>query len=119
MGQFDYNNLNYLVAGQLVEQVTGESLAAAVLTQDVIAPAELGRVWVQDAQQPEPPLTVADQDPDSDLDTVDDDEPWLPSRSIASSTGPAGASPQTHRASHAGATSSTGAMSSTPPSSSR
>jgi CubicO group peptidase (beta-lactamase class C family) len=86
-GQFDYNNLNYLVAGQLVEQVTGESLAAT-LTQDVIAPAGLERVWVQDAQQPEPPLTVSEQDPA--LDTVDDDGPWLPSRSMASSAGPAG-----------------------------
>ena len=87
LGEFDYNNLNYLVLGQMVEQVTGEPLAAS-LTRDLIDPAGLERVWVQDAQQPEPPLTVSEEDPG--LDTVDDDGPWLPSRSMASSAGPAG-----------------------------
>ena len=87
LGAFDYNNLNYLVLGQLVEQITGEPLAVS-LTRDLIEPAGLERVWVQDAQQPEPPLTVSEEDPD--LDTVDNDGPWLPSRSMASSAGPAG-----------------------------
>ena len=87
LGATDYNNLNYLVLGQMIEQITGEPLAAA-LTRDLIEPAGLDRVWVQDAQQPEPPLTVSEEDPD--LDTVDNDGPWLPSRSIASSLGPAG-----------------------------
>ena len=87
LGDFDYNNLNYLVLGQMVEQVTGEPLAAS-LTRDLIEPAGLERVWVQDAQQPEPPLTVSEEDPD--MDTVDNDGPWLPSRSMASSAGPAG-----------------------------
>lgn len=81
-----HNNLNYLVLGQLVEQVTGEPLGAA-LTSGLIEPAGLERFWVQDAQ-PEPPLTVSEEDPA--LDTVDDDGPWLPSRSMASSAGPAG-----------------------------
>jgi D-alanyl-D-alanine carboxypeptidase len=87
LGEFDYNNLNCLVLGQMIEQVTGEPLAVA-LTRDLIEPAGLERVWVQDAQQPEPPLTVSEEAPD--LDTVDDDGPWLPSRSVASSAGPAG-----------------------------
>lgn len=87
LGQFDYNNLNYLVLGQMIEQITGEPLAVS-LTRDLIEPAGLQRVWVQDAQQPEPPLTVSEEDPD--LDTVDNDGQWLPSRSMASSTGPAG-----------------------------
>ena len=87
MGVTDYNNLNYLVLGQMIEQVTGEPLAAS-LTRDLIEPAGLERVWVQDAQQPEPPLTVSEEDPN--LDTVDNDGPWLPSRSMASSAGPAG-----------------------------
>ncbi|HYO18223.1 MAG TPA: serine hydrolase domain-containing protein, partial [Dermatophilaceae bacterium] len=87
LGWLDYNNLNYLVLGQLIEQVTGEPLATS-LTRDLIEPAGLDRVWVQDAQQPEPPLTVSEEDPD--LDTVDDDGPWLPSRSMASAAGPAG-----------------------------
>lgn len=87
VGVTDYNNLNYLVLGQMIEQVTGVPLAAS-LTHGLIEPAGLDRVWVQDAQQPEPPLTVAEEDPD--LDTVDDDGPWLPSRSMASAAGPAG-----------------------------
>ena len=87
LGEFDYNNLNYWVLGQMIEQVTGEPLADS-LTRDLIEPAGLDRVWVQDAQQPEPPLTVSEEDPD--LDTVDDDGPWLPSRSMASAAGPAG-----------------------------
>jgi CubicO group peptidase (beta-lactamase class C family) len=33
-------------------------------------------------------MTVSEEDPD--LDTVDNDGPWLPSRSMASSSGPAG-----------------------------
>jgi D-alanyl-D-alanine carboxypeptidase len=87
LGAFDYNNLNFLVAGRLVEQATGKPLATA-LTRDLIQPAGLERVWVQDAQQPEAPLTVSQQDPAQD--TVDDDGPWLPSRSVASAVGPAG-----------------------------
>jgi len=86
LGTLDYNNLDYLVLGQMVEQVTGEPLAVS-LTRDLIEPAGLERVWVQDAQQPEPPLTVSEEDPD--LDIVDDG-PWLPSRSMASLAGPAG-----------------------------
>jgi D-alanyl-D-alanine carboxypeptidase len=87
LGTFDYNNLNYLVLGQMVEQVTGEPLAVS-LTRGLIQPAGLERVWVQDAQQPEPPLTVSEEDPG--LDTVDNDGPWVPSRSMASLAGPAG-----------------------------
>jgi D-alanyl-D-alanine carboxypeptidase len=87
LGTFDYNNLNYLVIGQMVEQVTGKPLAVS-LTRDLIEPAGLERVWVQDAQQPEPPLSVSEEGPD--LDTVDNDGPWLPSRSMASGVGPAG-----------------------------
>ena len=89
LGTTDYNSLNYLVLGQMIEQVTGEPLAVS-LTRDLIEPAGLERVWVQDAQQPEPPLTVSEEDPDQDLDIVDNDGPWLPSRSMASSAGPAG-----------------------------
>lgn len=87
LGVFSYNGLNYWVLGQMIEQVTGMTLADS-LTRDLIEPAGLARVWVQDAQQPEPPLTVAEEAPD--LDTVDDDGPWLPSRSMASAAGPAG-----------------------------
>jgi D-alanyl-D-alanine carboxypeptidase len=87
LGSRDYNNLNYWVLGQMIEQVTGEPLAASI-TRDLTQPAGLERVWVQDTQQPDPPLTVSEEDPD--VDTVDNDGPWLPSRSMASSAGPAG-----------------------------
>ncbi len=87
VGELKYNNLNYWVLGQMIEKVTGEPLATS-LTRDLIKPAGLTRVWVQDAQQPEPPLTVAEENPN--LNAVDDDGPWLPSRSIATSSGPAG-----------------------------
>ena len=87
VGDLKYNNLNYWVLGQMIEKVTGEPLADS-LTRDLIKPAGLDRVWVQDAQQPTPPLTVAEENPE--LLTVDDDGPWLPSRSIATSSGPAG-----------------------------
>ncbi len=87
LGYLDYNNLNCLVLGQMIEQLTGDPLDAS-LTRDLIQPAGLERVWVQDAQEPEPPLTVSEENPE--LDTVDDDGPWLPSRSMASAAGPAG-----------------------------
>lgn len=86
LGSFTYNNVNYWVLGQMLEQVTGEPLATS-LTRDLIEPAQLERIWVQDAQQPRPPLALSEELPT--LDTVDDDGPWLPSRSIASAaTGP-------------------------------
>ncbi len=87
LGWLDYNNLDYWVLGQMIEAVTGVPLADS-LTRDLIDPAGLDRVWLQDAQQPEPPLTVSEEDPA--LDTVDDDGPWLPSRSMASAAGSAG-----------------------------
>jgi D-alanyl-D-alanine carboxypeptidase len=87
LGSFDYNNLNYWVLGQMIEQVTGEPLAVSI-SRDLTQPAGLERVWLQDTQEPDPPLTVSEEDPD--LDIVDDDGPWLPSRSMASSAGPAG-----------------------------
>ena len=71
----------------MIEQLTGDPLDAS-LTRDLIQPAGLERVWVQDAEEPEPPLTVSEENPE--LDTVDDDGPWLPSRSMASAAGPAG-----------------------------
>jgi D-alanyl-D-alanine carboxypeptidase len=82
-----YNNLNYQVLGMLIEKVTGQPWASA-LRRDLLDPAGLDRVWVQDGEQPQPPLTVAVED--SDLPIVDPDGPWLPSRSVATSGGAAG-----------------------------
>jgi len=86
-GSMTYNNLNYLVLGALIEEVTGEPLDA-VLRRDLIEPAGLARAWVQDAETPQPPLTVGEA---SRLDpVVDPAGPYLPSRAIASTSGAAG-----------------------------
>ena len=87
LGDFAYNNLNYMVMGMLIEQVTGRPWAQAI-RGDLLDPAGLDRVWVQDAQQPQPPLTVAVAD---SRNAVDTDGPWLPSRSVATSASAAGA----------------------------
>lgn len=86
-GTTDYNNLNYWVLGILVEQVTGDRLAA-VLRRDLVDPAGLDRVWFQTAEQPTPPLAIAAEVPDEP--PVDDDGPFLPSRAMASAAGAAG-----------------------------
>ena len=86
-GSAEYNNLNYTVLSVLIEEVAGQPWAPA-LRRDLIDPAGLDRVWVQDAEQPQPPLTVGLGDPD--LPVVDPNGPWLPSRSIATLVGAAG-----------------------------
>jgi D-alanyl-D-alanine carboxypeptidase len=87
-GEQDYNNLNFLALGALVEQVSGEPLGA-VLRRDVLDPAGLERVWLQDVEQPLPPLMVPVEK--VNVESVDEDGPWLPSRSWATSAGAAGA----------------------------
>ncbi|MGB8021862.1 MAG: serine hydrolase domain-containing protein [Candidatus Nanopelagicales bacterium] len=86
-GAPEYSNLNFLVLGSVVEKVSGQPLALT-LRRDLIDPAHLDRVWVQDRERPQAPLSVAVENPD--LPTVDADGPWLPSRSVASAAGAAG-----------------------------
>ncbi|TCO49031.1 CubicO group peptidase (beta-lactamase class C family) [Kribbella antiqua] len=50
-----YSDANYWLLGLLVEKVTGRSLAEA-LRADLLDPAGLDRVAVQDAERPTPPL---------------------------------------------------------------
>ncbi len=88
VGDLYYNDLNSIALGRLVEQVTGTTLAEA-LRRDLLAPAGLARMWVQDAERPEPPLAVGTAD--SGSPPVDPDGPWLPSRAVATALGPAGA----------------------------
>lgn len=52
---YDYSNTNFILLGQLIEKVTGESYAAAV-HEDLLTPAGLTRVAVQDEDRPVPPL---------------------------------------------------------------
>lgn len=85
--RYRYNNLNYIVLTELIEAVTDAPYAVAV-RQDLLDPAGVPRVWVQDEEKPEPPVAVGVDDPD--LPLVDPGGPWLPSRTLASSGAGAG-----------------------------
>ncbi|MBK6872917.1 MAG: beta-lactamase family protein [Kineosporiaceae bacterium] len=82
-----YNSLNYVLLGELIAKVTGQSYAQA-LRVDLLDPAGLHRTWVQTAETPTGPLTVGKNTPAAD--TVDPAGPYLPSRSAASFTGAGG-----------------------------
>ncbi len=82
-----YNGLNYYVLGMVIEKVTAEPLAT-VLRRDLLGPAGLDRIWMQVAEQPQPPLTVAVDRTDAKV--VDPASGYLPSLASAS-TGVGGA----------------------------
>ena len=82
-----YNGLNFYVLGMVIEKVTGEPLAT-VLRRDILGPAGLERMWMQIAEQPQPPLTVAVDRTDAMV--VDPASGYLPSLASAS-TGVGGA----------------------------
>lgn len=85
-GEQFYSNLNSWALQALVEEVTGDPMAEVVRSR-FADPAGLDRAWWQDAEEPEPPLTVAEEL--AGITTVDADGPWLPSRSWATADGPA------------------------------
>ncbi|HYN48843.1 MAG TPA: serine hydrolase domain-containing protein, partial [Candidatus Nanopelagicales bacterium] len=82
-----YNGINYYVLGMVIEKVTGKPLAT-VLRRDLLAPAGLDRIWMQPAEKPRPPLTVAVDRTDAKV--VDPASGYLPSLASAS-TGQGGA----------------------------
>jgi CubicO group peptidase (beta-lactamase class C family) len=82
-----YNGLNYYVLGMVIEKVTGKPLAT-VLRRDLLAPAGLDRIWMQPAEKPQAPLTVAVDRTDAKV--VDPASGYLPSLASAS-TGQGGA----------------------------
>lgn len=86
-GPGKYNGINYYVLGMVIEKVTGEPLAT-VLRRDLLGPAGLDRIWMQVAEQPQPPLTVAIDRTDATV--VDPASGYLPSLASAS-TGVGGA----------------------------
>jgi D-alanyl-D-alanine carboxypeptidase len=86
-GPGKYNGINYDVLGMVIETVTGEPLAT-VLRRDLLGPAGLDRIWMQVAEQPQPPLTVAVDRIDATV--VDPASGYLPSLASAS-TGQGGA----------------------------
>ena len=82
-----YNNLNYILLGRLVEQVTGDPLAVA-LRRDLLEPAGLDRVAVQDAERPQPPLARAAREREERW--IDLAGEYLPSLTQATVAGAAG-----------------------------
>lgn len=82
-----YSNANFLLLGQLVEKITGTSLATA-FTKDLFKPAGLNRIVVQDAQRPMAPVAA----PPRNLQGLDLSQPdgYLPCRAWASVAGGAG-----------------------------
>ena len=88
-GPAAYNGVNYNVLAQVVEKVTGTTLASAIRT-DLLTPAGLERIWIQASDKPVPPLAYPADTPPRGL--VDVDSGYLPSLSAASSwVGGAGA----------------------------
>lgn len=83
----EYNNVNFAVLGEIIEEVTDQTYADTIRA-DLLDHTDLTRVWVQDDEQPEPPLTVAETLPQ--VPVVDPDSPWLPSRGMASVAGSEG-----------------------------
>lgn len=77
---FQYNNFNFSLLGLLVESVTGESLAHA-LRADLLDPAGLNRIAIQDAERPSPPLAAPGEDTLARFATKG---PYLPNRAVAS-----------------------------------
>jgi CubicO group peptidase (beta-lactamase class C family) len=73
---FEYSNSNYLLLGQLIEKVTNGSYSAA-LHRDLLTGAGVAEIAVQDEERPQAPLARAPAD-------IAGDEPYLPSRSLAS-----------------------------------
>ncbi len=82
-----YNGVNYYVLGMVIEKVTSKPLAT-VLRSDLLAPAGLNRIWMQPAEKPQAPLTVAVDRTDAKV--VDPASGYLPSLASAS-TGQGGA----------------------------
>ncbi|MFN8191094.1 MAG: serine hydrolase domain-containing protein [Nocardioidaceae bacterium] len=78
----NYNGLNFVILGQLIEQVTGQPLAT-VLRRDLLVPSGADRLWLQIDERPEPPLAYpASPRP---LGIVDTASGFLPSLAGASS----------------------------------
>jgi D-alanyl-D-alanine carboxypeptidase len=58
-GRFSYSNPSYVLLGMLIEKITGKPLAA-VLRHDLAGPAGLQHAAFQDAEKPQPPTAVDD-----------------------------------------------------------
>jgi D-alanyl-D-alanine carboxypeptidase len=93
--QFRYTNANFVLAGILIEEVTG-STVGQVLRSGVLANPSLERLIYQDAEKPTPPvaapfvvLSAGAAAPEPN-DLLRLGGGYLPARCLASSAGPAG-----------------------------
>jgi CubicO group peptidase (beta-lactamase class C family) len=93
--QFRYTNSNYLLAGILIEDVTGQPIGE-VLRSGVLSAPGLERLIYQDAERPTPPLAapfidLGGSEPAPDpADVLKLGDGYLPARCLASAAGPAG-----------------------------
>jgi D-alanyl-D-alanine carboxypeptidase len=91
--RFRYASSNYVLAGILIEQATGQDLAT-VLRSDVLSAPGLERLIYQDAERPTPPLAgpflVGYGSVPGPTDLLQVGGGYLPARCLASSAGPAG-----------------------------
>jgi D-alanyl-D-alanine carboxypeptidase len=85
--KFRYVNANYILLGLVIQKVTGLDPAEA-FTRDLWRPLGLTRVAYQDQQTLAPPL--ARPGADEELPNGTPNQPYLPSRSMASVFGAAG-----------------------------
>jgi D-alanyl-D-alanine carboxypeptidase len=79
---FEYSSTNYLLLTRVIEKATGATYARA-LRRDLLTPARLDRVFVQDAERPTPPLARA-------APPIAGTGPYLPNTLIASGGSGAG-----------------------------
>jgi CubicO group peptidase (beta-lactamase class C family) len=79
-GVYEYSNPGYVLLGLLVEKVTRQPLAT-VLRRDLIAPAGLARVAVQDGERPPAPIANA-----RTLICPGAPDGYLPCRAVASAS---------------------------------
>jgi D-alanyl-D-alanine carboxypeptidase len=93
--RFLYTNANYLLAGLLIEEVAGTSVATA-LRSGVLSTSGLERLIYQDEERPTPPLAApfvilpgADGVP-GPTELLQLGDGYLPARCLAATAGPAG-----------------------------
>ena len=84
-GGFSENAANYLLAGLVIDKVTGRSTAAAIAA-DLWAPLGLARLAYQDEQTLPEPIAAPGEDLALDLPDGSTGHPYLPFRSWASAT---------------------------------
>jgi CubicO group peptidase (beta-lactamase class C family) len=70
LGEYAYNNLNYIVLGDLIE-VTTEATYAAAIRHDLLDRAAWSGSGCRPTSNPKPPVAVGVDDPDAPL------EDWL------------------------------------------